>query len=278
MTREMVQQFSGLLRAATGRFGQGGRAAAAAASRSCRVTASATATSSGAERGNRAPLKVRLLRAARAACWKSWYSPRLNFHQDDHRRRLRARGLSVGESLTGLAFARARSGETTTPVRPGRFALDLRAAAARFPRRACATSAPCRTSAACSNTPCSVTACPRFPSSAPASPPPGAHSAVSRDMGAMSAYGCTVGDFHVAIVGEVPLETVRMIGDGIRAGKADATVRAPQQPVLQIRRGGRSAVAAWIQGVLPSRRPRGIDGNSTWKTRPDYSGRGFCDA
>jgi sigma-E factor negative regulatory protein RseB len=36
-------------------------------------------------------------------------------------------------------------------------------------------------------------------------------------MGAVHAYGRMVGDYHVAVVGEVPMETVRLIGDGLRA-------------------------------------------------------------
>lgn len=36
-------------------------------------------------------------------------------------------------------------------------------------------------------------------------------------MGAVHAYGRMLGEYHVAIVGEVPMETVRMIGDGLRA-------------------------------------------------------------
>jgi sigma-E factor negative regulatory protein RseB len=35
-------------------------------------------------------------------------------------------------------------------------------------------------------------------------------------MGAMNAYGRTVGVFHVTVVGEVPQATVRMIGDGLK--------------------------------------------------------------
>ncbi|HZP13039.1 MAG TPA: MucB/RseB C-terminal domain-containing protein [Nevskiaceae bacterium] len=36
-------------------------------------------------------------------------------------------------------------------------------------------------------------------------------------MGAVHAYGRMLGEYHVAVVGEVPMETVRMIGDGLRA-------------------------------------------------------------
>lgn len=35
-------------------------------------------------------------------------------------------------------------------------------------------------------------------------------------MGAMQAYGRSVGSFHITIVGEVPAQTIRMIGDGLR--------------------------------------------------------------
>jgi sigma-E factor negative regulatory protein RseB len=49
-------------------------------------------------------------------------------------------------------------------------------------------------------------------------------------MGAMSAYGRTIGDFHIAVVGEVPLETVRLIGDGI---KADTSGSSPPMPPAQ---------------------------------------------
>jgi sigma-E factor negative regulatory protein RseB len=34
-------------------------------------------------------------------------------------------------------------------------------------------------------------------------------------MGAVHAYGRVIGDFHIAVVGEVPMETVRLIGDGL---------------------------------------------------------------
>jgi len=37
------------------------------------------------------------------------------------------------------------------------------------------------------------------------------------NMGAMSAYGRRVGAFHITVIGEVPLGTVRMIGDGLAA-------------------------------------------------------------
>jgi sigma-E factor negative regulatory protein RseB len=40
-------------------------------------------------------------------------------------------------------------------------------------------------------------------------------------MGAVHAYGRMLGEYHVAIVGEVPMETVRMIGDGLRAADED---------------------------------------------------------
>ena len=36
-------------------------------------------------------------------------------------------------------------------------------------------------------------------------------------MGAVHAYGRMVSSYHIAVVGEVPMETVRMIGDGLRA-------------------------------------------------------------
>ncbi len=37
------------------------------------------------------------------------------------------------------------------------------------------------------------------------------------NMGAMSAYGRRVGSFHITVIGEVPVSTVRMIGDGLAA-------------------------------------------------------------
>jgi sigma-E factor negative regulatory protein RseB len=37
------------------------------------------------------------------------------------------------------------------------------------------------------------------------------------NMGAMSAYGRRVGAFHITVIGEVPVSTVRMIGDGMTA-------------------------------------------------------------
>ena len=36
-------------------------------------------------------------------------------------------------------------------------------------------------------------------------------------MGAVHAYGRMIGEFHVAVVGEVPMDTVRMIGDGLKS-------------------------------------------------------------
>jgi sigma-E factor negative regulatory protein RseB len=35
------------------------------------------------------------------------------------------------------------------------------------------------------------------------------------NMGAMSAYGRSVGGYHITVIGEVPLSTVRLIGDGL---------------------------------------------------------------
>jgi sigma-E factor negative regulatory protein RseB len=35
------------------------------------------------------------------------------------------------------------------------------------------------------------------------------------NMGAMNAYGRSVGGYHITVIGEVPLSTVRMIGDGL---------------------------------------------------------------
>lgn len=53
-------------------------------------------------------------------------------------------------------------------------------------------------------------------------------------MGAVQAYGRTVGSFHITIVGEVPAQTIRLIGDslrvpipGITAPAAPATPGAP---------------------------------------------------
>jgi sigma-E factor negative regulatory protein RseB len=40
-------------------------------------------------------------------------------------------------------------------------------------------------------------------------------------MGAVHAYGRMLGEYHVAVVGEVPMETVRMIGDGLKTGDDD---------------------------------------------------------
>lgn len=42
------------------------------------------------------------------------------------------------------------------------------------------------------------------------------------EIGAVSAYGRMVGDFHVTVVGEAPPQTVRMIGDGLRPAVARA--------------------------------------------------------
>lgn len=42
------------------------------------------------------------------------------------------------------------------------------------------------------------------------------------NMGAMSAYGRRIGAFHITVIGEVPLSTVRMIGDGLAPPPAEA--------------------------------------------------------
>jgi len=41
------------------------------------------------------------------------------------------------------------------------------------------------------------------------------------NMGAMSAYGLRVGSFHITVIGEVPVSTVRLIGDGLSAPAAE---------------------------------------------------------
>jgi sigma-E factor negative regulatory protein RseB len=47
------------------------------------------------------------------------------------------------------------------------------------------------------------------------------------NMGAMSAYGRRVGSFHITVIGEVPADTVRMIGDGLAAPVAEAAAPPP---------------------------------------------------
>jgi len=49
-------------------------------------------------------------------------------------------------------------------------------------------------------------------------------------MGAVHAYGRMVGEYHIAVVGEVPMETVRMIGDGLRAGGEEELPRLIPPP------------------------------------------------
>lgn len=61
-------------------------------------------------------------------------------------------------------------------------------------------------------------------------------------MGAMQAYGRRVGSFHVTIIGEVPLQTIRLIGDGLHvpipelitpdspAEQAPSVIAAPSAP------------------------------------------------
>lgn len=46
------------------------------------------------------------------------------------------------------------------------------------------------------------------------------------NMGAVHAYGRMIGKFHIAVVGEVPPETVRMIGDGLQPVTTPATAEA----------------------------------------------------
>ena len=42
------------------------------------------------------------------------------------------------------------------------------------------------------------------------------------NMGAMNAYGRSVGAYHITVIGEVPLSTVRLIGDGLAAASTEA--------------------------------------------------------
>jgi sigma-E factor negative regulatory protein RseB len=51
-------------------------------------------------------------------------------------------------------------------------------------------------------------------------------------MGAVHAYGRMLGEYHVAVVGEVPKETVRMIGDGLRSTDDDAEDLPPGRSLL----------------------------------------------
>lgn len=53
------------------------------------------------------------------------------------------------------------------------------------------------------------------------------------EIGAVSAYGRMVGDFHITVVGEAPPQTVRMIGDGLKHDVAqnDATSTVSAMPV-----------------------------------------------
>lgn len=44
------------------------------------------------------------------------------------------------------------------------------------------------------------------------------------NLGAMSAYGRSIGAFHITVIGDVPADTVRMIGDGF-AGPAEVTAQ-----------------------------------------------------
>lgn len=44
-------------------------------------------------------------------------------------------------------------------------------------------------------------------------------------MGAVNAYGRMIGEFHIAVVGEVPAQTVRMIGDALRSADDPSPAR-----------------------------------------------------